>query len=226
MSEVKPEFCKITSFKPVAAYLAKNIAQHLKKGHRVLWLLSGGSSINIATEAAKLLKDEKLDNLTVTLADERFGPVGHPDSNWAQLMQAGLSLPGAKLQSVLRGSNIVKTTEGFGFFLEKELKKADYRIGLIGVGADGHTFGILPSSPAVAATRLVIYYQGHDFLRITPTVRFIPHLDEVVVYAVGKVKRKQIDGLKKSLPINSQPAQALKLAKKLVIFNDQIGEET
>ena len=37
------------------------------------------------------------------LTDERYGPVGHPDSNWSQLLQKGFDLPQAKLVPVLTG---------------------------------------------------------------------------------------------------------------------------
>jgi len=52
----------------------------------VLWLVPGGSNIPIAVEAMDMIRKEmsglSLKYLTITLSDERYGSVGHKDSNW------------------------------------------------------------------------------------------------------------------------------------------------
>ena len=128
------EFIPATSPAPVGKYLAGLISAQLGDGRRVLWLLSGGSAIAAAVEAAKLLQGADLSNLTVSLIDERYGEVGHADSNWAQLLAAGFDLPGATLHPVLSGLGQAETAEDFEHFLASQFAASDYVVGLLGIG--------------------------------------------------------------------------------------------
>src|SRR5258708_2139506 len=81
--------------------LVNAILLPLQEQKTVLWLISGGSNIKIATAVmAKLIGNES--NLWVTLTDERYGKVGHPDSNWQQLLEAGFDPGHAKTYPILR----------------------------------------------------------------------------------------------------------------------------
>jgi 6-phosphogluconolactonase/glucosamine-6-phosphate isomerase/deaminase len=215
-------FIKIKSTDPVAGYLADTLKAHLAKGERVLWLVPGGSAIQIAAAVSTQLRGHSLKNLAVTLTDERYGPVGHPDSNWHQLEQAGFSLPGAELMPVLSGADMEATTANFAATLERELARADYRLGFFGIGPDGHTAGMLPDSPAVTAQGFASGYSA-NYERITMTVPAIRRLDEAVVYAVGENKWPVLDQLEGQVELTKQPAQALKPVSKLTIFNDYKG---
>ncbi len=214
---------KVSYINPVVDYLSKKLILQLEAGGSILWLVPGGSANKVAVDAAKLLPQGKLQNLTVTLTDERYGPIGHDDSNWPQLKESGLNLSGADMQPVLRGDSLEQTVEIYGWMLEEKLRQADYSIALAGMGADGHIFGIKPHSPSVKTDRQVIGYGWDDYIRITPTSGLLRQLDEVVVYAVGKEKWKQLDDLKKDLSDKKQPAQILKRLKKVVVFNDYEG---
>ncbi len=143
-------FIHISNPQPVIDYLSLTIRQKLDEGKKLLWLIPGGSSIPIVAAVSKQLQGDDLSNLTVTLTDERYGPVGHADSNWQQLRDAGLNLPGANLQPVLRGKDIDTTAADYSATIAKDLEDCDYKLGFIGIGADGHTAGILPASPAVS----------------------------------------------------------------------------
>ncbi len=215
------EFIPATSPAPVGKYLARLISTQLGDGRRVLWLLSGGSAIAAAVEAAKLLQGADLSNLTVSLIDERYGEVGHADSNWAQLLAAGFDLPGATLHPVLSGLGQAETAEDFEHFLASQFAASDYVVGLLGIGPDGHTSGILPHSPAVTATELVCTYDGGGYQRITTTPVALGKLGEAVVYATGESKWPQLDRLETELTIAEQPAQTLKTVSKLTIFTDR-----
>ena len=204
--------------------MAEVINKHLDNGERVLWLIPGGSSIEVAILTAEQLTAD-LSNLTVSLTDERYGPVGHADSNWRQLQAAGLKLPGAKLQPVLNGESLERTTASYCEFLQTNFDQADYAIGLTGIGIDGHTVGIKPHSPALESQQLVCGYQAEDYQRLSITPKAIRHLDEMIVYAVGQEKWPVLEALKQNLAINEQPAQILKQVPKLIIFNDLKGEQ-
>lgn len=216
------EFIPAASPEPVAKYLAELIIAQLSDGRSVLWLVSGGSAVDVAVAASAQLRGQDLSKLTVSLIDERFGPVGHADSNWTQLLAAGFDLPGATLQPVLEGAGMTETAEGYDHFLASKFAACDYHVGLLGIGPDGHTSGILPHSPAVTAPGLVCAYDGGQYQRITTTPLALSKLSEAVVYALGEPKWPVLDRLEADLPVADQPAQALKAITKLTIFTDRL----
>lgn len=215
-------FVKISSPEPVVQYLVDVIGRKLRAGERVLWQLSGGSAIAIEVAVSKALMHQPLERLTVTLTDERPGPVGHPDSNWHQLEQARFTLPGAGMRPVLTGDSTASDTARFNRFLSQQFDRARYRLALFGIGPDGHTAG-LPARNAPDRTGFAAYYEAGPFRRISSTPAAIARLDEAVAFVMGEDKRPQIDRLSQALPVSEQSAQALKLAPILTVFNDYKG---
>jgi 6-phosphogluconolactonase len=218
-------FVKISSIEPVVEYLSGTITAHLSSGERVLWLLSGGSCVPIAVEVARALAHVDVSGLTVSLVDERYVPVGHADSNWQQLTSAGFTLPKATLLRVLSDGTRSEVAAAWGRQLEDHLRTAKFRLGLFGMGPDGHTAGILPHSTAVRADGIVTDYVGPDFGRITLTRDGIALLDEAVLYAVGDAKKDQLEQLDSDMLPDDQPAQYLKAVQALTVFTDQQGEQ-
>ena len=84
-----------TPIEAAAKDLADKLFKHLSSGERVLFLMSGGSSIPISIMASKILKGVNLSNLYVSLTDERYGVVVQTDENWQQLINGGLDLTDA-----------------------------------------------------------------------------------------------------------------------------------
>ncbi len=206
---------------PVIDYLSATIIDHVMRGERVLWLVSGGSNIDVSVAVAKTLENIPLDTLFISLTDERFGDIGHAYENWQQLLDAGFNVPGATLYRPLIGKSRYETAEAFDLWLGEQLGQADYSIGLFGVGSDGHTAGIKPGSPATSAEGWITAYTGNDFERITMTFDAIQRLDEVVVQAISPDKKPVIiDLLYDDIPLNKQPAQVLKLIKESTLFTD------
>lgn len=203
-----------------AAYLEETIRRRLEDAESVLWLVSGGSNIAVAVQAASQLRDVDAGTLTIMLADERFGPVGHPDSNWQQLIEAGFDLPNAQLLPTLSGHHLHETMSDYQAHLSDQYLLSSFKIGLFGMGANGNTAGILPGSEAAGSNELVSGYEGPDVTRITMTPLAIKQLDEVVLVAFGEAKWPQLARLADKLPEIEQPAQALKLAGSLLIFSD------
>ncbi|MBW3569171.1 6-phosphogluconolactonase [Candidatus Parcubacteria bacterium] len=228
-------FYKTNSPDSVTEIIANKIVSRLSCGQKIFWIVTGGSNIKIQVEVSRLLKPYELSNLTVTLTDERFGPAGHPDSNWQQLIEAGFDLPKAKLLPVLIDSDRQKTTDEFAKNLEAGFFKADYSMGISGIGPDGHTAGILPGSPDIDSPKLAVSYSDKGIAgespegvkrgidRITMTAAAIARIDEVVVCAFGKAKWPWLDKLEEVLPVKQNPAQALKKAGKLEVYNDYKG---
>lgn len=205
----------------MAKYVAGLITAQLEARRSVLWLVSGGSCIEVAVAASKLLEGIDLSGLTVSLVDERYGSPGHADSNWHQLAQAGFHLPGATLHPVLTGDSLEATATAFDDFLAATFLTCEYRVGLLGIGPDGHTSGILPHTPAITAPGLAYAYDGGKYQRVTTTADALAKLNEAVVYATGEAKWPVLDRLETDLPPAEQPAQLLKQVHKLTVFTDR-----
>lgn len=195
-----------------SSHLARAISSQLTAGKKVLWLLSGGSGLEACVETAILLGTTDCRNLSVTLTDERYGPIDHPDENWRQLLSSGnFDLPGATLYRPLTGQSRQDTAAAFDAWLSQALRQSDFKIGLFGIGADGHTAGIKPGSPAVTSSQSAIDYSGEDYERITMTTTAISQLDEIVIQASGEGKTAALsDFINKALSVRFQPAQTLK----------------
>lgn len=209
---------KINDNRVAAEVLADKILEQLAADKKVLWFVTGGSSIAVAVEASKKIRDYSHENLTVMLTDERYGAIDHPDSNWLKLEQEGFSLPEAKSLPVLMGNDRSETTRKLNDSLKEEFTKSEYKIGLFGIGTDGHTAGILPHSKAIESLALAYDYDSDKFERITITPKAILELDEAIVFMEGKEKAEVIEDLKISIPLNKMPAQILKKVPLLTIF--------
>jgi 6-phosphogluconolactonase/glucosamine-6-phosphate isomerase/deaminase len=209
----------------VTDYLATTISSHLGADQKVLWVLSGGSGGKVCAEVSKRLTGP-LDNLTTTLSDERYVPLGNADENWQQLLDDGFSVPGATTYRPIQGKDRATTTSDFGDWLERAFAYADYKIGLFGIGTDGHTAGIKPGTSAVEATGWATDFTGNDFERITMTLDAVRKLDEIVVQAMGADKAAVLDQLlHQDIDVKLQPAQVLKSVTASTLFTDY-KEET
>lgn len=201
----------------IAAYLAEQL-----KSATILLSLSGGSAI--AAEIKLLRSLGRQPNLWVTLNDERYGPVGHPDSNWTQLAAAGLDKLDVSSYAPLQGLDAPATLAAFNGFLGASAS-FDRRVSILGMGTDGHTSGILPASPATRSRRLACYYAGPDHKRLTNTFGFLKRQDEIFVLAYGTAKHAQIDRLATTLEPSQQPIQIIKQVSRVTFYNDLKGDE-
>ena len=200
--------------------VATTLIQHLGAGERVAWLVSGGSAIALEVSIAKQLQEHDTSRLATILMDERYGPLGHHDENYTQLMDAGFPLP---LHRVLNGDSGEKTANEFGTFIKNILKDADFSLGFFGIGPDGHTAGLKPHSPAVTATSPAVYYEWDDYQRITITPPVIQQLDEAAVYAIGEQKSEALQKLMHdTISVDEQPAQVLKGVKTATLYTDSL----
>jgi 6-phosphogluconolactonase/glucosamine-6-phosphate isomerase/deaminase len=207
----------------VAKFVSSSISVQLNSGKKVLFLISGGSCLPIIVRIAEIIKESPHENLIVMLMDERYGDIEHSDSNWYQLMQKGFNLPQARLIPTLTGDDMITTANKFSEALNKGFQESDYKIGLFGIGPDGHTAGILPGSDAVNCQELVCSYVTPTYSRITMTFKAIEKLDEAVVFAQGENKWEVLKNLEKDIPLDIQPSEILKKVPLLTIFTDYKG---
>jgi 6-phosphogluconolactonase len=219
-------FYKNTDIGLIAGRLSEIIRSKLSEGREVVWLLSGGSTIAVAVKTASLLNNEGDHRLTVGLIDERYGEPGHSDSNWRQLELAGFKLEGARKFPMINGREFTDSTEEYDKFIATIAKQDSYKVGLLGIGADGHTAGILPNSPALSSSKYVDCYEATDHRRITLTGNGLRVLDKAIVYAAGAAKKTAIENLTKSMPAAEESAQLLKELVAVDVYNDVIGDST
>lgn len=205
----------------IVDYLTSTLIAHLQADESVLWLVPGGSAMKVATKVLAALEDTDTSRLCVTLTDERYGRPNHPDENWMQLEQLGFNVSTINAYRVLRGEDIETTAQDFADKLERLFETYDYKLGLFGIGADGHTAGIKPHTVAVTSDEYAAQFEGNDFARVTMTPKAIAQLDEVVAYAHGADKFPVLAQLlHEDVAILDQPAQALRTVSKSTLFSD------
>lgn len=198
----------------------------LKNNKRVLWLVPGGSNIPVSVAVMHELDAASTDKLAIMLTDERFGLVGHKDSNLRQLIEAGFEAKKATIVPVLHeGLDLHQTANLYANAAHTAFASATAIIGQFGMGADGHIAGIKPGSPAASAEEdWAVGYEWDDFARLTLTAPAISQIKTVFVLAYGELKNQALNNLKtKKLSINVQPAQILKKLKNVNIYNNQLG---
>lgn len=220
------------------------IGDRLREHRPVLFLVSGGSTAGIAIAAIDALRNLSTTQgfdmrglFSVSLIDERFGPAGHEHSNWRQLLDGGLPVESIRTLPLLLdacddqvafGSAVGRFEAMLADAARKETSGELLIVGLLGIGADGHTAGILPGSPACAendlgpAAPLATGYKSDIHTRITITPAFFQYLDISIAYATGSEKWPALARLREMLPICDHPAQLLKRAHESMVFCDRI----
>ena len=192
--------------------IAHAIVRAAEKG-KVLYLASGGSSLPLSVAALHTVPASLRAQVTVTLTDERFGPVGHTDSNWQQMREAGFDPDGFVSLEVLREASLTRdaSAQEFEEKLRAALAHADTVIALFGIGADHHIAGILPRSDAARMSEhFVTAYDAGAYERITITPPVFPNIDKAFVYAKGEAKRESIDSLTLDRSYIEHPNQLIK----------------
>jgi 6-phosphogluconolactonase/glucosamine-6-phosphate isomerase/deaminase len=207
--------------------LADKIASELRIGKRVLWLIPGASNIPLAILAMDRIKKsipaESLADLTVTLTDERFGPVGHADSNWRELLDKGFPFDSVSNVPVLTGLSRVETTKTFEYSFEEAFRNADVCVAQFGMGADGHIAGVLPHSVGVGSKRSVVSYDAPPYVRVTLTLDAIRKVSVAYAFVFGESKRQIIADLEaKTVPLDDMPAQILKEIAESYLITDEV----
>ena len=137
----------------LAECLALNVAKHLgdaseAQGTATLVVSGGRSPVAFFQHLAKQPLDWS--NVVVSLADERWVPVEHADSNAGLLKKYLLQGPAAKAQflSLYSASANLEQAADHADRLLSELPVIDVLV--LGMGDDGHTASLFPGSPNLA----------------------------------------------------------------------------
>mgnify|MGYP000957610450 CR=1 FL=1 len=203
--------------------------RHALSAGRVTWLVSGGSCIEPQSQVLRELSEASLARLTIVLVDERYCESGHENSNYAALQAARFVRAGLRFEDILAGNpSFEAAAQRHSAVLKEALRTADTCIATLGIGADGHTAGILPKSPAAEATNaLALGYDAPDFSRITATFAGLLEIDVAYVFAHGPKKENAVNRLKTHQEsLRDLPASILYDIPSVTIYNDYIqGEE-
>jgi 6-phosphogluconolactonase/glucosamine-6-phosphate isomerase/deaminase len=126
-----------------------------------------------------------------------------------------------ELKRILAESQAV-VVQALVVLLAKRLEWAQVAIGQFGIGADYHTGGILPDSPAARETeKLAITYEQDGSKKITITPATIKRLNLAFINSMGESKRNIIQHFRESqAAVQDEPAQALKSAKRTYLYSD------
>ena len=213
-----------------ATAVSERIVTELAAGKFVLWLVCGGSNIETEVKIMNRVRQSgrNVDALTVLPMDERFGPAGHPDSNYRQLKEAGFEPGQAAWYDVLQKNiPLADTVEYYTHLVENVMAAANTVVGVFGMGDDGHTAGVKPDSPAVRDTAAtVIGYDSPPFIRLTLAPRELTRTDYAFVLAYGSEKAEALERLRANdEPLEKLPAGLLYDIPKVFVYNDQIESE-
>lgn len=219
------KFIHASDWHPAIAVLQDRIEQELIAGKSVLWLVSGGSNIAASVHLMQNLDVKLTSQLTIMPVDERYGPVGHEDSNISQLLVAGFDPKRAKLIKILQPDmSFQATADRMDTLTRQAFTDNEIIVGQLGMGADGHIAGILPHSPAVGSPDFVAAYDSQPYLRITLTHHALKRLSAAYVLAFGVDKQPALDQLAaKMVPYADQPAQILKELPEAYVFSDELS---
>jgi len=152
--------------------------------------VSGGSTARAAYAALAGFADLDWTGVDVLIGDERWVPVGSPDSNEGMARSVLLDGTGARVHSARgAGADIEAAAAAYD-----QVVAGFPTIDLIhlGVGADGHTASLFPGSPSLDVTdRLVVATAGdhHPHPRLTFTYPAIARGRLVVLTLAGEEKR-------------------------------------
>jgi len=214
-----------------AKHVAATIDHELKQHRKVLWLVSGGSAIDIQVNVMSLLSkshERYIENLTILPVDERYGPFDHKDSNAAQLGQAGFNPTPALWLDVLSDNlSFEQTVSRYDALAKKLIEKSDYVVATLGLGTDGHTAGILPQSPAIKEDMAsVVGYIWRDYKRMTISPTVFMRIDAAYVFAYGDKKQEALQRLfNNSESVSKLPAKLLYDITNSTVYNDYIKSE-
>jgi 6-phosphogluconolactonase len=196
----------------VADALTAGIAEH----HQATLIISGGSTPRPFFKALSC-KEIPWAKVNITLADERFVPATHADSNERLVRQQLLINRAAKARFVplyQEGASAaqvaVKAAE------EISRLHQPFEVLVLGMGNDGHTASLFPGSPLLAqalqsqceAACLPMQPQEAPHQRITLTFPVLAGCRKIILHIAGEEKLKTLAQALLSEDVLSMPIRA------------------
>lgn len=237
--------------KIVVSKLVETIKNKVQNKTPVLLMLSGGSSLQVAENLCRLFNDRTSDfkeYLTLSVVDERV--VKGEDNNYTSLRKTSLGQCSENkkinwINTKVSDISEVEKVKKHALKFERQLRKwraanpKGIIVALLGVGADGHTSGILPfkQNPSldVENKKWVVGYDlnkyfadpdkisSHHYRSTTTAYFLINEVTYAFVYMVGKSKKFALEKIVSNKgSLIETPARLLrKRDKNTEIFTDQ-----
>ena len=173
--------------------------------NRTAVFLSGGKTP--APLYQKLANEERFVPGVVGMIDERYGEKFHAQSNELMIQNTGLlrylTMRGIIFHPILKGEEgIIETTSAYDNEVRSMFSQYQNLVGVLGIGNDGHTAGILPDSSQYkidmsnsAKYDYVSFYEYPDELykqRISMTLLGLSMLDLYIILAFGEDKKEAL----------------------------------
>lgn len=217
-------------------------------GQKTLLLLSGGSVVEIYHDLAKFINTSDLNFSFLAFAqiDERFFGKKQRTDNKEQINAEIIRKTGLwetcdkrKIPYYLvpQEGTLIEAVGNYDKQIEKLFKQFTYKIGLLGIGKDGHTAGLLPGYESIwTKNQLVVGYKvdnGQNILRakfcqqfkerVSITPKSLTLMDQAIIVAVGEKKRSVIREILDPININNinkYPGALLQKIKKVDLFTN------
>ncbi|HTV77918.1 MAG TPA: 6-phosphogluconolactonase [Steroidobacteraceae bacterium] len=183
----------------------ERLQQVLVGGERPIVMLSGGSTPIPAYRELARRRLAPAPGLTLLFSDDRYVPSDSDQSNYHQSRPLFDSL-GLPAEQVLRIRTELPLADATADSQRRlaELLGGGRRIalGLLGLGADGHTCSLFSAADLERARgRLAVSVHrpdGRDAVSVTPTV--LERVDQLLFVVAGADKRTAVDGLLRRKP--------------------------
>ncbi len=127
-------------------------------------------------------------------SDERSVPPSHPDSNYHMAMKAGFEkmlIPPGHTHRMVAEEAIEKNALAYEAKIRKVLEDQAFDLIMLGMGEDGHTASLFPSTKALEDNGHLVaanYVPQKETWRMTLTFECINSASHVAFYALGPSK--------------------------------------
>jgi 6-phosphogluconolactonase len=183
--------------------LAQEI-EHVGQG-AVAIMLAGGTTPLHAYQALGARKLTPSGTLELLFSDERYVPATSEASNFraAQPLVESLGLPEERVLRVRTELPLDKAVEDYEHRLRALMKAGtSIRLGLLGLGADGHTASLFSEGDLTRATgKFAISVQRPDGrLAVSVTSTFLENVQQIVFAVAGSDKRAALQAMMAKQP--------------------------
>ena len=191
---------------------------------QILLMISGGTNLSVAVQALSQLTEEELSHITVAQVDEKYLPVGDPDSTWQQFIQTfgGIESLAGTLPILHEGNSFSEAVNNYDLELTTLIHESDYSLAMVGMMPDGGIGGMKPMSAdkfqLFFNDDFVAGYKADDYERITMTDYGLKVVHDIVVYACGPEKQEALEKMKQHIPVHNHPAQLLKVYDRVTLY--------
>ena len=189
------------------------------KGRFTVALSGGKTPVALYRALAVLKKPSQWDKIHIFIVDERFVPPEDNESNFLMINQTLLKHINIPRENIHQISTAENTPEASAIKYEEDLisffkpARGEFPIIdliILGIGEDGHTASLFPSTPLLRENRhmtaAVLPPDTSKKQRITLTLPVINNAEKIIFLASGRSKahiiKEVIEGENHSLPAN------------------------